>query len=156
MHTGILMLMMRTLGGYIRDYLDRTGLSQTELATRAGVPRVTINRLVKEKTALPDADTRRKLASAMGVSHLDIIVAAGEIEPEEVASAGAEGVVERSAAPPEIHDVLRNLDWSNPTVVTRALVMLQTIQDTQRPGATRLHDPNETERRADANEESKG
>ena len=60
------------------------------------------------------------------------------------------------ALPSEVSDVLRQLDWSNPTVVTRALVMLQTIQDTQRPGATRLHDPNETERRVDANEESKG
>lgn len=140
--------MMRTLGGYIRDYLERTGLSQTELSARSNVPRVTINRLVKEKTALPDADTRRKLAKAMGVSHLDILVASGEIEPEEVEAAGVQGVAEEAAIPQEVWAIIRNLDWTNPTVVTRTLVMLQTVRDTQRSEPGRLRDPGEVERRS--------
>lgn len=107
--------MMRTLGGYIRDYLDRTGLSQTELSARSNVPRVTINRLVKEKTALPDADTRRKLARAMGVSHLNILVAAGEIEPEEVQAAGVQGVVEDMHNSPafRIHKIVDEIAWDD-------------------------------------------
>lgn len=122
--------MVRTLGTFVRDYLDRTGMTQTALADRGEVPRLTINRLVKEKVALPDADTRRKLATAMGVTHIDILIAAGELEPEEALGAGAT-LTDTEALPPVIRQLLADIDWS-PVNTVRTKTMLETIRDTQR------------------------
>jgi transcriptional regulator with XRE-family HTH domain len=87
--------MQRTLGDYLKEKREASGLNQTELSKRAGVPRETVNRIENDKTQLPFADTRRRLAKALGVSHLQLLIAAGEITEQEIAATGAVGVIER-------------------------------------------------------------
>jgi transcriptional regulator with XRE-family HTH domain len=90
------MTTIKTLAKYVEDKRLALGIdSQTELARRAGVPRETVNRIERGLTQNPEADVRRRLAKALGVSHLDLLVAAGEITEDEIAKAGASGVVER-------------------------------------------------------------
>jgi transcriptional regulator with XRE-family HTH domain len=79
-----LVCMMRTLKGFITEKREQLGWTQTELARRAGVPRTTVNRVEQGTTKLPEADVRRKLAGALGVRHVDLLVAAGELSPNEI------------------------------------------------------------------------
>lgn len=74
-------------------------LSQVELAARAELSKSEINALLKGRVHLPGPDKRRRLAKALGVSHLDLLIAAGEITADEVREAGVVGVVERDADP---------------------------------------------------------
>lgn len=93
MNTGIVACMNGTLGAYIAARREALGLNQTELATRATVPRTTVNRIETGTTQLPSPDIRRKLAAVLGVSHLDLLIAAGEITEAEIAPLGVTGAV---------------------------------------------------------------
>jgi len=76
--------MHRTLGDFIREKREALGMNQTELWRASGVPRETINRLENNKTQLPFADSRRRLAKALNVRHVDLLVAAGELTEDEI------------------------------------------------------------------------
>lgn len=88
--------------------------TQGELAERAGINRAHLSQIESGKIALPNADLRRKLATALGVSHLELLVVAGEIEPEEVQQAGAEGVLKEDAESPKGHvrAIVEGLEWT--------------------------------------------
>jgi transcriptional regulator with XRE-family HTH domain len=75
---------MQTLGSYIKEQRERRGWLQTELAARSGVPQATISAIETGAKKLPGADIRRKLARALGVPHIALLIAAGEVEAEEV------------------------------------------------------------------------
>jgi len=75
-------------------------LKQSDLARRSGIPATTINRIETGVTQLPSADIRRKLATALGVSHLDLLVAAGEITQEELGTVA--GIVEQDPTDPRL------------------------------------------------------
>jgi transcriptional regulator with XRE-family HTH domain len=75
---------MTTLGAYVTQMRERLGLSQVELAERAGMNKGEINAIERGRVALPGADKRRRLAQALGVRHLDIIVAASELTSDEI------------------------------------------------------------------------
>lgn len=77
------------MGQFVRERRLALGLSQTKLAQLASVPRETVNRLEAGKVALPTSDARRRLAKALGVRHVDLLVAAGELLPEEIPAEGA-------------------------------------------------------------------
>jgi transcriptional regulator with XRE-family HTH domain len=76
-----------TLAGFILRQRERLGMSQTELATALGLTRSHLSQIEKGKIALPNADIRRRLALALGVSHQAILVAAGELSEEEAGAA---------------------------------------------------------------------
>lgn len=116
MHSASVLCVERTLGEYIRERREVLGLNQTELSRRADVPRETINRLENNKTALPFADTRRRLANALGVSHIDLLIAAGELNPDEVRVAGVELVVPPDPIAEAMIAKLRRIRWT-PMVV---------------------------------------
>ena len=84
MHSDTVVCMMRTLKSFVIEKRESLGWTQTELARRSGVPRTTVNRIESGTTKLPEADVRRKLAKALGVRHVDILVAAGELSETEV------------------------------------------------------------------------
>jgi transcriptional regulator with XRE-family HTH domain len=107
--------MMSTLADYVRTRREALGLNQTQLAERSGLPRTTINRIESGTTKLPTPEFRRKLAAGLGVSHIDLLIAAGELLPEEVQTAGVEGVVSSSVRHPAdaIHDVVDWFDWTD-------------------------------------------
>lgn len=113
-NTSNLMYMIRTLGPYVEERRLALGLNQTELAAKCDLPRTTINRIESGITKVPSPDFRRRLAKGLGVSHLDILVASGEIEPEEVQQAGAEGVVDEDAESPKGHirAIVEGLEWT--------------------------------------------
>lgn len=71
------------IGGYIRGARERRGITQSELADLAGIPRPHLSDIERGRIALPNADLRRRLAAALGVSHVDLLVAAGELTQEE-------------------------------------------------------------------------
>lgn len=74
---------METLGDYIRQQRSDRGWTQQELADRSGVKRAYLSRIETGDNKLPGADTRRRLAAVFGVSHEAILIAAGELLPEE-------------------------------------------------------------------------
>ena len=100
MHSASVECMSTTLGDFVRQRREALGINQTELAERSDVPRETINRIEKNKTALPMADSRRKLAKALGVSHLQILIAAGEITQAELGTVA--GIVEQDPTDPRL------------------------------------------------------
>jgi len=102
-----------SLGHYVVQMRTKIGLKQNQLAERAGLPATTINRIEKGVTKLPSADIRRRLATALGLSHLDILVAAGEITREEVSAGGVEQRDELSGVPPQVVTALRKIStWT--------------------------------------------
>lgn len=107
-----------TLGAFVAKRREELGIrTQTELGRRTGLPRTTINRIETGVTQLPQPDIRRRLAQALGVSHLDLLVAAGELTEDEIQAAGAEGVVTRDLAgvPDGILALLSSVRWdANP------------------------------------------
>lgn len=92
---------MATLGEWVADIrVDKLKVTQTVLAGRAGVSRQTMQAIEGGKIKKPSPDIRRRLAKALGVSHLDVLVAADEITPDEITAAGAVGVIERDPTSP--------------------------------------------------------
>lgn len=79
---------------FVQDHRRDAGLTQKQLAELAGINQPTISDIERGQVKLPSADIRRRLALALRVSHLDILVAAGEILPLEIEQAGASGVIE--------------------------------------------------------------
>ena len=61
------------------------------------MPQPALSDIERDRIKLPNADVRRRLAKALGVSHLDLLIAAGELLPEEVVAAGKVGVIEERA-----------------------------------------------------------
>jgi transcriptional regulator with XRE-family HTH domain len=75
--------MNETMGSYIRGRRLAMGMTQEELADAAGVTQASISDLERGRTARSDAGIRRRLAATLGVTHLDLLVAAGELTAEE-------------------------------------------------------------------------
>lgn len=77
---------MDTLARYVVHRREALGMTQTELALRSGIAPTTLNKIEKGTTKVPPADTRRRLAAALSVRHVDILVAAGELTDDEIAA----------------------------------------------------------------------
>lgn len=71
------------LGDYLKNERMKRSWTQVQLADMAGVPKQTINRLENGKTNLPGPQIRRQIAEALGVPHIELLVAAGEITADE-------------------------------------------------------------------------
>lgn len=79
----------QSLGRFIREQRERWGWSQVELAERVtelGYPMLGayVSQIETGKTKWPGPRMRRTIAQALGVSHLDMLIAAGEIDPGEL------------------------------------------------------------------------
>lgn len=101
------------IGAFVRRKRIELGYTQTELAQVMGMTRSHLSVIESGKIALPQAAVRRTLAKTLGVSHLDLLIEAGELLPEEIALAGAEGVVQHGEHDPRERQVerLRQLPW---------------------------------------------
>ncbi|MCC6314843.1 MAG: helix-turn-helix domain-containing protein [Thermomicrobiales bacterium] len=89
-----IMVMSETLGEFVRRERERRGMTLTALADAAELSKSELSALERGKIALPGAAKRRRLAAALGVSHLDLLVAAGEITRDEIEPLGVRGTVE--------------------------------------------------------------
>lgn len=76
-----------TLGQFVRELRSERGMAQGELATAAGMPQPALSDIERDRIKLPNADIRRRLAKALGVSHLDLLVAAGTAPVSSICSA---------------------------------------------------------------------
>lgn len=75
---------MTTLGEVIRHLRGQLNLNQKELADVLGIQRAYLSQIESGKIGLPNADLRRRIAAALHVRHIDLLVAAGELFPEEI------------------------------------------------------------------------
>lgn len=69
------------LGAWIRANRMEQGFSQRELASRAGLSRSYVCDIERGRGAHPSMETMDKLASALGAARVDLMKAAGLIEP---------------------------------------------------------------------------
>lgn len=76
---------MDALAGFIRDRRNQLGITQAALADLADVRRDLIAQIESGKSKLPQPDNRRRLAKALGVSHVELLIAAGELTRDETA-----------------------------------------------------------------------
>jgi transcriptional regulator with XRE-family HTH domain len=88
------------LGNYIVAAREQRGWNQTEFAARANIKRAHLAQIERGKIALPSGELRRRLAAALDVRHVDILVAAGELTGDEIPDEG-------SAPEPFPHDATK-------------------------------------------------
>lgn len=72
------------IGAFIRARREALGLAQNALARRAELSPAYLSQIETGKTSTPGAAIRRRIAEALGVRHVDLLVAAGELAPDEV------------------------------------------------------------------------
>jgi transcriptional regulator with XRE-family HTH domain len=101
------------IAAFVREKRTALGWTQTVLAEKTGISRARVSQIEGGAVTLPGADHRRRLAQALGVSHLDLLVAAGEITEDEIGQAGAVGVVERGpiTIADQIVDCVTTVNW---------------------------------------------
>ena len=69
------------LGAWVRATRMEQGLSQRELSSRAGLSRSYVCDIERGRGAHPSVETLDKLAAALGAARVDLMKAAGLIEP---------------------------------------------------------------------------
>lgn len=79
------------MGEFIKD--KRGHMSQKALSEASGVDRAYIAQIESGRIPLPGADIRRRLASALASTNIEMLVAAGEITREEVEAIANPGEV---------------------------------------------------------------
>jgi transcriptional regulator with XRE-family HTH domain len=77
--------MSETLGSYLKRERERRGRTQQATADDAGIDRPHLSMIESGKIAWPNADIRRRIARALDLSPLDLLIAAGELSAEDVA-----------------------------------------------------------------------
>jgi transcriptional regulator with XRE-family HTH domain len=98
-----------TLRAFLIKKMDETGMSQTDIASASGLTISDINGIFKGRIQLPGAGKRRDLARALGVSHLDILIAADEIRADEIEPLRVQGVIADDPVRNELIDRLRRV-----------------------------------------------
>lgn len=90
--------------------IDDLGISQVDYAIRMGVERSVLHNVLTGKSVLPKEPFRRKLASDLGISVLDIFVMAGELLPEDIQPITGAMPHGRAAA---MCALVRQVDWQH-------------------------------------------
>lgn len=75
---------MGGLADYVRERRLALGMTQDDLAVAAGLTQPNISDVERQQTKLPGAQARRGLAKALGVSHVELLVKAGELADWEL------------------------------------------------------------------------
>lgn len=114
------------LGRFLRDRRATLNLTQDQVAKVAGLPRAHLSQIESGKIGLPNADLRRRLAEALGLRHVDLLIAAGELEPGELP--GSEGPTNGDVA-----GLARCLD---PETLLAVIVLLRRLAETATPSPT--------------------
>jgi len=68
----------------LRDRRESLGLTQEELAQRTETTRSYISQIESGKVQMPNAELRRAISKALGIRHVDFLVAVGELGDWEV------------------------------------------------------------------------
>jgi transcriptional regulator with XRE-family HTH domain len=105
--------MDKTLGQLIREWRERSGLSLAQAAAMVGIGRGHLSQFETGRIGLPQTDVRRRLAQVLGISHIELLIAAGELSENEVTAAGVVGKVERRPDDPRtvLHALIDQINW---------------------------------------------
>lgn len=76
------------LGQFIRQRRTDLNMTQVELSALTGIGQGNISDLERGRISLPSVALRRKIADALNVAHVDLLVAAGEVSEEEIRQSG--------------------------------------------------------------------
>lgn len=79
---------VKTLGAFVRERRERRGWTQGRLAEAIGVSGAYVSQIETGATKLPGGHLRRRLAQVLGVRHVDLLIAAGELAPDELPGDG--------------------------------------------------------------------
>lgn len=77
--------MSEGLAGFVARRRSELGLTQEGLAERAGVSRDIVAGIESGKSKRPEPENRRRIAAALGLRHVDLLVATGDLLPDEIA-----------------------------------------------------------------------
>lgn len=104
---------VNSLGPWIKDRRQAKGLKQREFAEMVGTSPAYMSQIEAGGTKVPQPDLRRKIANALGVSHIELLIAAGELTPDEIERAGTRGVVADNPDDPrvQIHALVDQVNW---------------------------------------------
>jgi transcriptional regulator with XRE-family HTH domain len=104
-----------TLGSYIKERRTARGINQETLGDMAGVSKAYISQVENGRVTLPSADIRRRIAKALGVTHVELLIAAGELLEDEIATAGVVGVVHHDPNDPRqrLHRLIDDIAWTS-------------------------------------------
>lgn len=104
---------MNDLAGYVQRRRADLGLTQAELAARCGLERDYIAQVESRKSKLPEPENRRKLAKGLIVSHVDLLISAGQLSADEIESLGVRGVVAPDPVRAHLLDMLSRVRLIN-------------------------------------------
>ncbi len=118
-------------GEYLKRAMDARGVNQAELARVTGVNGSLIGRWLKDEVA-PGMENLRRVSKALRVPYLDLVVAAGHMEPEEAR-------MKRRPEPPEVPvgagvdpELLAELSDAQPDEIERVKAYVRGIKDGRR------------------------
>lgn len=72
-----------TYGEVVTYYLDKLGISQSELARRMGTGRQTVNSIIKSGRRGPTLDTALAISKALGIPLQDMVDKMAEEQPSD-------------------------------------------------------------------------
>ena len=128
-------VMANQLGARLREHREATGLSVRKAAEMLGLSIGYLSQLETGKITWPNADVRRRIASWLGVSHLEVILLTGELTPDEITTAGMQGVTEADPndARPALYALIDQVNWyGRPDRVGYIRVILQEMINVDR------------------------
>ncbi len=102
--------MTDTLGSYVRSKREARGWTQRRLAMEAGLNPAHLSQIESGKIALPNPDMRRNIARALGIAHIELLLAAGEITIDEVD--GDDAVIRQTEAEQRMLPLIREIEWN--------------------------------------------
>lgn len=113
------------IGALVRRKRNERGVTLTALAEEAGLSKGYLSTLESEKIGLPAPDVRRRLARALGITQVDLLIAAGELTREELQQMGLAGVIERN--PNDVRTMLHEAvdavpNWSAARAIAETLL----------------------------------
>ena len=73
-----------TMGAYLKERRLQLGMTQEEVAELVGTSGAYLSQIERGKVQITGTDLRRRLASALRLRHVDLLVAAGELAANEV------------------------------------------------------------------------
>lgn len=116
------------IGQFVRERRARLGWTQERLSEETGISRARIAQIEGGRVALPGADFRRRLAAALGVDHLDMLIAAGELTEDEIRSAGVSRPQEHDPERAALLDRLRRVRLRRDRIETLEAVLDRWLQ----------------------------
>lgn len=112
-HPMLIAMSNQSLPELVARRIDELGTSQRKYAERIGTSQTWVNQMLQGRITLPSADVRRRLARDLGISHLDVLVASGEITRDEVEHGGVLSRDPVAGVPSSIVETLRRMRWDD-------------------------------------------